>query len=486
MIGIMAHQKEKIGKILLLFGLQLSISGCHLGPDYHVPSIQVTSEWKNNVPIVEEIPFTNFWWDVFQDEYLTNLIWKGIENSPNLVAAMQRVTESRAVAQVNLAALSPQATINPSYSDLGELFLLNLPSNTIIPGIAPLTKPFRVHLFQYVLPLNLSYEVDLWGKLQGRYNSALFAAQAQEEAYHASLLTLTTDIASNYFQLRAIDTELENLQNTIDLQKKLNDLTQSRFEKGLSNALDAASSTQELYTNEASYFDALRQRGLLENIIATLIGVSASTFCIPHSPLVDLPPEIPAGVPSDVLLQRPDIAQTERQMASEHALIGVAYSAYLPSLSLTGAVGFLSPDFKQFLEWISRYWMIGANINQMVFDGGRNDANLLDAWARFAEASLDYRQQILIAFQEVENALNNIENQKKQYDRLLIAVNAAEKRFKLTNNRNRQGLVNTFDVIDSERAQLNLQLSTSNLLGQRYVSTVQLIKALGGSWCIPN
>lgn len=230
--------------------------------------------------------------------------------------------------------------------------------------------------------------------------------------------------------------------------------------------------------------DAERQRTLLENMLATLIGMPASQFCIVNNPLLQIPPQIPAGVPTDILLRRPDLAKAERAAASEHALIGAAYASFFPSLSLSGTLGFLSPDLKNFMKWRSRFWQMAANSNETVFDGGKNCGNLEAAWARFKQASADYQQQVLTAFQEVEDALNNLEFQAKQYNNLQTAVNAARTTSRLSHQRYKQGLINYLEVVDSDRSQLDAELNLLNILGLRYNSTVQLIKALGGSWQI--
>jgi multidrug efflux system outer membrane protein len=241
----------------------------------------------------------------------------------------------------------------------------------------------------------------------------------------------------------------------------------------------------DLANAESAYHNTIRLRELAENQIAVLVGAIPSEFALPHSPLENPPPSIPAGIPSTVMLQRPDIAEAERTMASEHALIGVAYASFFPSITLTGALGFLSPDTSHFLKWISRYWAIGANASQMVFDGGRDCAEVNLAWARFHEASADYQQKVLIAFQEVENALNNIQQQGKQSQALLQAAQAAKKAFQTSMNRYIKGATFYLEVIESERAELQAEINWQDVLGKQYVSTIQLIKALGGSWESP-
>lgn len=472
----------KIASVVCIFLLSLPF-GCRVGPSYESPSSLIPEEWKGKHEQDIDTPCLTYWWEIFEDSDLNALEKIAIENNPNLYAALQSVISARAAAGVKMADLYPQLNLSPNYSDTGTLFKIYLPSGLAIPGLSAIsTSAYRVHEMQYNLPLNLSYEIDLWGKLQGRYESALYYAEAQNEAFYTTLLTLTSDLASAYFQLRSYDAQIELLKKTIETRQKNYNLNKSRFDKGLVNFLDVTQAETDLANSASTYEDTVRARALEENKIAVLIGVPPSIFCMESNPINGPPPMIPAGVPSDVLKQRPDIAEAERTMASEHALVGVAYASFFPSLSLTGALGFASPDFSQFLKWISRYWMMGVNANQNVFDGGRDCSNLEEAWANFREAGGTYQQTILTAFQEVEDALNNLEQEGKQSKQLEIAVRASTKSTELAMNRYYHGLGTYLQVVDNEKTQLENELALANLLGIRYLSAIQLIKALGGSW----
>lgn len=477
---------------LFFFGALLHLTSCHLGPRYTLPEVNIPEEWKTTNAQYVQSESLEHWWDVFHDTYLDCLEKQAIANNPNLTVAFERVMEARAIAQATQANLYPQITLDPSYTDQGSLMKNYFSGLFPNPAAAQkkaqqasnlsIPKAFRLHQYQIQLPLDLSYEVDLWGKLQGQYKAALFNAQAQSDAYLTTLLTLTTDLASTYFQARTLDSALDLYKDTIrSYQTNLN-LAKLRYEKGLVTQLDVAEAELQLTNTEATYLELMRQRRLLENLIATLIGIPASTFHLGHQTLREIPPVIPAGIPSDLLKQRPDIAQAERQMASQHALIGVAYASFYPSLSLTAAAGFLSPIFKEFLTWSSRFWQMGANASETIFDGGRNDANLAAAYARFREASGSYQQVILNAFQEVEDALNNIELYTKAYERVLLSANASTQAYQITSQQNLRGLVNYLNVVQTEVEQLTAKSKVIDALGNRYQATIQLIKALGGSW----
>lgn len=455
--------------------------GCRLGPRYERPFSNTPEEWKASDSRCPGPKFV-FWWEIFGDDTLHNLELQAIENNQNIYVAIQRVKEARAIAGISRSDLFPHLNLNPSYLDTGTLFKIFLPSTALPAGFANIPTVFRIHQMEYVLPLNLNYDVDLWGKLHSQYESALLSVQAQIEALNTALLSISADLASAYFQMRMYDTLIDLYKKTIEVRKKGLNLTQSRFDKGIVNYTDVANASLSLTDVESDYYNALRERRLQENLIATLIGLPASEFCLEPNPLLEPPPTVPAGIPSNILLQRPDIAEAERKMASEHALLGSAYASFFPSLSLTGTLGFSSPTFKDFLTWKSRLWSIGANASQTVFDAGRNYNNLEATWARFREASGEYQQLVLTAFQEVEDALNNIELEAKQAASLRKSVTAATKSAELTLNRYKQGVAGYLDVVVVDSSQLDAQRHLIDLLGQQYLATIQLIKALGGTW----
>ena len=475
-----------VAKLFLrLLFLLLAIASCRLGPRYEIPPTPVPEDWKaSHTEIVESVCFDN-WWEIFEDETLNALEKKAIDNNPNLYAAYERIAQAYARAKVDKAALFPQITVNPSYTDQGSLlqnYFTQFTTATPNAPVAEIPPFFRFHQYQLTLPFNASYEVDLWGKLRGQYESGIFNTQAQNEAFQTTLLTLTTDLASAYFQLRTADAVIALLESTIRNRQAAVDLAVNRFKKGLIAVLDVSDAELQLTNVKANLADFIRQRKIQEDFIASLMGVPASSFSIEPLPLYEEPPVIPAGVPSDVLKQRPDIAQAERTMASQHALIGVAYASYFPSLDLSAAIGWLSPTSKYFLLPKSYYWSLGVDIAQTLFDGGRINANVELAYARFREASGSYQQTVFTAFREVEDALNSLEWQKKQYENLTLSSQSATKSYDLSQLRYLKGLTNYIDVVEREQMQLNAQQSTLTTLGNRYQSTIQLVKALGGRW----
>jgi multidrug efflux system outer membrane protein len=457
----------------------LLFASCRVGPVYQPPQPSTPAEWKAPFIETEQTAEIENWWDLFEDDRLNDLESQAIVNNPQLQLALERVLEARATAGIARSDLFPQLNLNPSYSNTETLFKLYGVPAGIIPGLKQI---IRVHEFVYALPATLSYELDLWGKNRSLYQSALYNAQAQEAAYGVALLSLTADLASFYYNLQTLDAQIEVLQKTVLLRQRSLKLNRSRYGSGISGGIDVSSAELELSNTEAELEDTKRQRTLFENAIATLIGIPASDFCLEKRPLSGEPPLVPAGLPSTMLFQRPDIAEAERGMASEHAQINVAYASFFPAISLTGTLGYLSPDLKQFMTWKSRYWSYGANGSQFLFDAGKRCSEVEVAWARFHQAEASYQQTVLTAFQEVEDALNNLDWEKKQHESLLRSVRAASQTLHYSNRRFTNGIVDYYEVIDSERSDLNAQLSAINVQGQRFQATIQLIKALGGGW----
>lgn len=464
----------------LCYSVLISLYACRLGPSYTPPAVEIPDQWKACHETEDSVssPSHDRWWEVFNDNTLNCLENQAIENSPNLYIALQRVFEARALAGVSKANLYPQLTIDPSYTNSGMLYKFFGPA-----GVIPFNQRFfRIHQVQYNLPLDMNYELDLWGKLRSQYDYQFRTAQAQEEALHTTLLSLTADVASNYFLLRSLDAQLVFYHDTINSLQKEVQLVTSRYENGLVNFIDVTNASLQLSNAKADYEDLLRQRALQEDALAVLIGEIPSEFCLESMPLSGSPPMIPPSTPASVLIKRPDIAQAERTRAAQHAMIGAAYASFLPSISISGTLGFSSPDIKQFLSWNSRLWAMGANASQPVFDGGRNRSNLEAAWAVFMEADGNYQEQVLIAFKEVEDALNNLSMQASQAGFLAESVDFANKTYASSQKRYVQGLVGYLEVVENQKAALNAERAWITLQGVRFLSTIQLIKSLGGSW----
>lgn len=441
------------------------------------------------------------WWEVFQDPILNQLEEHALDSSYTLWAALERVIQARAQARINFAPLLPNIDFSPSISRSGSLIQNSFseflggqqnqaninPCDPLNPvnnqtNVSSIPNTFRFVQTQYLLPFNLTYEVDLWSQLNNAYYAALIRAQAASQAYLSVLLSLTADIASTYFQLRSLDAQMEVIERTVLARQHAFEINQARFNAGLIVYLDVSRAEVELARAKADGDNVRRLRGLQENQIATLVGTPASIFSIDYDPLRLPPPVIPRGIPSELLCRRPDIAEAERYLAAAYRDIGVAYANFFPSLTLNASLGLESPVAGELFSWKARFWEFAANAMQTVFDAGRNQANLDYYRSIFRENMANYQQTVLKAFQDVEDALVNLKEQAKRSQDLADAVRAASLTLELAQMRYNRGLINYLDVVDAERQLLETEQSSVIILGDRYSSTVLLIRALGGGW----
>jgi len=449
-----------------------------VGPDYKpltnsFPASYKAAElgsWGEGRPL-DHVPKGN-WWEVFDDTALNQLELQASQANQNLKAAMARVQQARAIARVARSELMPSLDFNPSWT-----------RQRISPNQVPSFGNLTANTFS--VPLDLSYEVDLWGRVRRSFESARAEAQASLADFYSVLLTLHSDVAQNYFALRASDAEVATVASTVDLRKEQVKLVRSRFEGGIGNELDVARAETELATTEAEAASLGQRRTELENALAILAGSNAAAFRVPPSTATNWnprPPDIPAGLPAELLERRPDVAQAERSLAAANARIGVAKAAFFPVITLTASGGYLSGELENLFEWESRVWSIGPSVSLPIFAGGRNRANYRRSQAAFDEAVARYRQQVLVAFADVENSLSGIRHLADQSDAQQHAVAQARRAADLATQRYRSGIVAYIEVIDASRDALQAERANDQLAGQRLITTVQLIKALGGGW----
>lgn len=461
--------------------LPLLLSGClSVGPDYKRPTTEAPAqykaaelgEWKQGEPL-DHVP-KGEWWTVFNDSDLNGLEAKAVSANQELKAAFAAMNQARAAARVARSEFFPTLNANPAfwrqrYSQNQEPDFGSVTANT------------------FSVPLDLSYELDLWGRVRRGFESARAEAAASEAAFHNLLLTIQADVAQNYFSLRAVDAELAVLQRSLELRREQVTIVQGRLDAGLGLELDVARAQTELATNEGELAALRRRRVELENALAILAGESPSTFKI--APMVitegrwDIkPPQVPAGLPSDLLERRPDVAEAERQLAAANARIGVAKAAFFPVVRLTASGGYLSAEAEDLFNWESRAWSIGPSVSLPIFAGGRNLAGFRQAKDRHEESVAHYRQRILVAFGDIENALAAIRLLQDQATAQEQAVTSARRARDLALEGFTAGLTDYLNVIDADRAALQNYRTNLQLTGERMNAVVQLIKALGGGW----
>ena len=468
---------------LLIAGVAL-LAGCAVGPDYHQPSVaepvsfKEAGNWKEGEP--RDTISKGNWYTIFHDPKLNELEYEAQNANQNLRAAVARVSESRAVARQAEAAFYPTLDFNAS----GERERTSPNNGQLVAESSG--SPTGTHSYTFnsatVVPFDLSYELDLWGKLRRAFEVQGDQAQASLADFENVLLTLKADVATNYFAARSADSQIDVQRRTIKSFQQALDLTNSRFQGGISTELDVEQARATLASAQSQLGSFQQSRAQLEHAVAVLIGQPPETFSLPFHPLDLTPPEIPPGLPSDLLERRPDVSAAERRVAAQNAEIGVAISAYFPVVQLTGQTGFDSGDLSLLFNWESRIWSYGPSIQFPIFEGGRIAANIKQQRAAYEENVANYRQSVLTAFQDVEDSLSSLKYLAVQYEAEDRAYQSYQKALDLTNARYTTGLVSYFDVIQAEGLALNAEQLTVQLAGERIGSTVRLIKALGGGW----
>lgn len=468
--------------VATLLSGSLILPGCILlGPNYKRPETPVPATWKvsgkegNRVDFEKaETVLSGKWWTLFNAPELNELIEKALRSNQNLKSAAARVIQARAIARVTGADLLPSVNGIPSYSRFQQS------GNRFVTS--GFDQPSGILSNSFNLPLDLSYEVDVWGRVRRLFESSRAQAAASFEDYRTILLTLTSDIAQNYIAIRSLDQELIILDETKELRERGLAVVNDRFRAGLVSELDLARAKTELASVEVETVDFNRRRAELVNALALLVGEPASTFDLGPEPVEIIPPQIPAGLPSTLLERRPDVLSAENKLRAANAEIGVAQAAFFPAIRLTGSFGYESVELDTLIRGDSQFWSYGPGITLPIFLGGRNFANLKAAKAKYEENVANYRQQILTAFKEVEDAIVNIRYRDDQIHAQEKLLEAAKEAASLSIGRYKEGLVNFLEVVDAERSRLEAETARVQFKNQRLISTVLLIKALGGGW----
>lgn len=463
---------------LTLLATALLLAGCSTTkPPEHV-DIQMPTQYRESVSLdgawQVAKPADNVdrgrWWTVFNEPELSDLIDSATDNSPNLAIALARVKDARA---------------NAGVVDSARKFQLN-------GGFGPTRQRDNNTQLntQWRAQVNASYEVDLIGRLSDQSRAAGLDAQAQEAAYRSVLLALQADVAQQFYIIRALDSELDILQKTIALRTDELRLVQHRYDVGDTSELDLAKARTELSLVQSEAASVQRNRAQQDHALAILLGKAPADFTLPPAPLHATTVMVPAGLPSDLLERRPDIAQAQRQLAAASARIGAAKAAFFPKLVLTGTAGYQSNQLEDLFKWSSRSWLLGPLVGTAltlpIFDGGFNKANLARADANYEMQVANYRQQVLVGFQEVENNLSALSTLDKQISFQNDAIGSAKVAERLANSRYKHGSASYFEVIDAQRTSLSVERSQIQITGERAVASVDLIRALGGGWKLAN
>ena len=410
---------------------------------------------------------------MFKDKELNRLEALAVASNNDLRAAVARVEQARATASGSAVALVPDVSLG----GLAKRERTSANQPTPVPIAIPAAQ-----LNTYNFGLNLSYELDIWGRIKRSVEGAKADAEGSAADYQTVLLALTGEVAADYFQLGAIDAELAVLRRTLETREKSLGIIDQRFKAGMLPEVDAARARSELATTRADVADVQRQRAELVSVIALLCGKPASSFTISERPGDISVPSIPSGIPAEVLERRPDIASAERKVASRSAQIGAEKAGYFPSVHLTGGGGYLSKETGNLLSTPSSIWSIGPGVTVPFTGFLVTKAKVERAKAAHAEAIAGYRQAVLTAVKDVETALTQIRYRGEQVAAQSDAVAAAKQAADLVRSRYEGGAVSYLELLDAERTSLLLERQAAQVKAQRLVATVRLIKAMGGKW----
>lgn len=456
-------------KILLLFTITFVVlAGCSVGPDYTRPDVTVPADfkelkgWREARPRDQEI--RTKWWEAFDDPLLNGLMEQvNVENQSIALAESQY---RQALAQVKLARANyfPTVGAGASYTRFANT------GNTTPAN-------------QHEISLNASWELDVWGKIRRQVEAGKAASEASFADLQAMRLSMQSELALNYFQLRTLDAQKKSLDETVAAYGKALELTQNRYNAGVAAKADVVAAQTQLKSAQAQAIDVGVQRAQAEHAIATLVGKSPADFSLVPVDYKIPQLKIPVGLPSDLLERRPDIASAERKMAAANAQIGVAKAAYYPSLTLSGSTGYLGADLANLFTAPNFFWALGpATLAATLFDGGARRAQTEQAKAAYDGTVAFYRQTVLTGFQEVENNLAALRILDEEAQVQEQAVNGARESVILTTNQYKAGIVNYLNVVVVHTIALANERIAISISGQRLNAAVLLVKALGGGW----
>jgi multidrug efflux system outer membrane protein len=449
------------------------VSGCALGPQPERPAVSAPAAWKEATPRMDasetrEPPVA--WWRVFEDPVLNAIEAQVLASNHDLQRSLARVAEARALARISAADRLPGLTGGKESTR----------RHTSANQPAALGGDRTGNEFHS--GLDLSFELDLWKRNRHDADAARSEAYSEEQDMVALQLTLTAEAARVYHELRSVDVERRVIEATRGLRRDALALQVSRYRAGLVNEVDVSRARTELAQVEAELHAAERQRARLEHALAVLAGESPSSFTVvAHSRFV-LPPPIPAGLPSELLQRRPDVAAAEHRLEAARARIAVAKAEFFPRISLTGSAGFASTELGDLTNGNSAVWSFGPRVHLPLFDGGRNRANLNAAEARYEQTAAQYQTVALNAFREVEDALSDLRTLSLQNEAVQQALAASRATATLAHERYQRGLSSYLEVVDAQRGVFSGERAEAQLKGQQAAATILLAKALGGGW----
>jgi NodT family efflux transporter outer membrane factor (OMF) lipoprotein len=467
---------SKQGILAICLITALLLTGCAVGPKYQRPAVDVppaykeVGNWKAAEPSEQKLGGN--WWEIFQDPELNAVEQQVNISNQNLKIAQAQYTQARALLRYNRADYFPTIVAAPS-ATRGRVSSNRPPANAISNGKT--TTDVQ-------LPLELSYEIDAWGRVRNNVESYRAEAQASAADLATVNLSVHAQLALFYFEARSLDAQEQLLNSTVAQYEQALQINVDRFRGGVGSEVEVEQARTQVETTRAQAIDVGVLRADFEHAIAVLIGRPPAAFSLPPLPLHTPPPAIPAGVPSELLERRPDIASAERLVAAANARIGVAKAAYYPILNLVAAGGFESGGITTLLQGPSALWAVGPSALFTIFDGGRRRAASDQAVAAHDQTVAAYRETVLTSFQQVEDNLAALRLLEKEAQTQHVAVVAAQKSLELSVQRYKGGVTSYLEVTVAQSAALSNEVTAVSILGRRMVAAVQLVQAVGGGW----
>ena len=494
--------------VALACALLSLLTGCMVGPKYHTPpSVAQTAphaykevppavapgtaaaqpaaaddtagDWKVAQP--QDAMLRGKWWEVFNEPELNGLEDQLNINNQNIKQFFEQFMESRAIIAEARSQLYPTLTAGPSYSRTRSSSNLGSQATTTT-ATSSTTANTNSASNLTELPLDLSWEPDLWGKIRNTIHSDQYASQVSAADLENERLTEQATLAETFFDLRGQDALVKIFTDTVAADQKTLDLTRSLYDTGIDDQISVVQAVNTLQQAQATLTGLEVARAQFEHAIAVLIGTNPSAFSIPVKPVLTAPPPIPVGLPSMLLERRPDVAAAERTMASANALIGVADAAYYPDLTLSAGGGFESSAFKNLFKWSSRFWSIGPSVSETIYDAGLRRAEVNQSISTYNADVASYRQTVLTAFQQVEDSLVGVRVLSQEIRQQQAALASAQQALTLELGRYETGIDPYLDVVIAQNTLLSDQQTLASLQITQMTDTVQLVQALGGGW----
>jgi NodT family efflux transporter outer membrane factor (OMF) lipoprotein len=471
-------------RVIALLTLALALAGCAVGPNYKRPAAAAPPAFKEQPPLnFKEAEAAGWkqsqpgdayskgrWWELYGDSALNALEEQVNVSNQNVLQAEAQYREAKAAVGVARAALSPTVTAAPAAT-----FAAGSSASASTAGTTGTRKSFT-------LPVNISWEPDLWGNIHRGVTASAATAQSLAANVGNARLLYQAELAQDYFGLHGNDGEAELLTRTEAFYKEYVTLTGTRVSVGVASDLDVAQAETQLYAIQSQLMDLGVERAAFEHAIAILIGKAPAEITIAPITLHTLPPSVPLGVPSELLERRPDIASAERQVAAANEQIGIAIAAFYPNLSLTGGGGVESSSLAKWFTWPSRFWSVGAQLADTLFDAGRRRGVVAEQQAAYDATVAAYRETVLTAMQQVEDNLAALRILAGEADKVQQTIQAANRALEISTVQYRSGTVDYLAVITAQATLLNADVTAITLLNRRLSASVLLIEGLGGGW----